>query len=130
MRIALGMLQLFIALGAIPAGLMFVMDPSGASLGFPLSMLSGSIFPNYLIPGLFLLLINGIGSLMGGIFTLIKNHYAWLIAIALGAILVAWIVIQVSIIQAIHWLHWLYFALGFLEIVLGVLLRRQVKPIP
>ena len=42
---------------------MFVKDPSGAEMGFHVSMLEGSIFPNYLVPGLFLFFVNGLNIL-------------------------------------------------------------------
>jgi len=127
MNIILGLLQAFIALGAMAGGFMFIKDPSGAALGFPASMLEGSIFPDFLIPGLFLFLVNGLGSLIGALLSFTKNRYAGPAAIALGAILVAWIVIQVSIIRSFHWLHGLYFALGLVELLLGMLLSRRQK---
>ncbi|HSB67476.1 MAG TPA: hypothetical protein VLD65_12940 [Anaerolineales bacterium] len=127
MNIILGLLQAFIALGAIAAGFIFIKDPSGASLGFSVSILEGSIFPDFLVPGLFLFLVNGVGSLVGAVLSFTKNRYAAPAAMALGAILVAWIVIQVSIIRSIHWLHGLYFGLGLVEFALGVLLSRRQK---
>ena len=128
MYITLGLLQAFIALGAIGGGLILVLDPSGAAMGLPVSMLEGSMFSDFLVPGLFLFAVNGLGSLVGAVLSFTKNRYAPLAAVALGAILVAWIVIQVGIIQAIDWLHALYFVLGSVELVLGVLaMRRQKK---
>jgi hypothetical protein len=127
MYITLGLLQAFIALGAIGGGLMLLIDPSGAAMGVPVSMLEGSVFPDFLMPGLFLFAVNGLGSLVGAVLSFTKNHHAPIAAIALGAILVAWIVIQVSIIQSIHWLHALYFVLGLVELVLGVLITRRQR---
>jgi len=127
MNIILGLLQAFIALGAMAGGFMFVKDPSGAAMGFPVSMLEGSIFPNFLVPGLFLFIVNGLGSLIGALLSFTKNRNAGPAAIALGVILVAWIVIQVIIIRSIHWLHGLYFVLGLVELVLGMLVRRPKK---
>jgi hypothetical protein len=131
MHIVLGLLQVFIALGAIAGGVMFILDPSGAAMGYHLSMLEGSIFSNFFIPGLFLFVVHGLGNLIGAALSFTKNRRAGAVAIALGAILVAWIVIQVSILQALHWLHGLYFSLGLIELILGVLLlRRQSKASP
>ncbi len=66
----LGILQLFISLGAIPAGISFLLDPSGKGLGMATDLLKNSPFINFFIPGLYLLSINGIGNLIGAIFLL------------------------------------------------------------
>jgi hypothetical protein len=96
-------------------------------MGYSVSMLEGSIFPNFLVPGLFLFVVNGLGSTLGAVLSFTKNRSAGLAAIALGAILMAWIVIQVSILGSIHWLHGLYFGLGLVELVLGMLVRRRQR---
>ena len=41
----------------------------------------------------------------------------------------AWITIQVAIIGSLHWLHMLYFALGFVELALGLVIRRSRDPL-
>ena len=125
--IGLGVLQAFIGLGALGGGFMLVIDPSGSALGVPLSFLKGSPFPDFLIPGIFLLVVNGIGSLIGAGFSFSRRRYAQEIAIVLGTILVAWIVIQVIIIGSFSWMHVLYFILGVVELGLGLYIRRHGK---
>ena len=127
MNIILGLLQAFIALGAMAGGFLLIKDPSGAALGFPVSLLEGSIFPDFLIPGLFLFLVNGLGSLIGAVLTFIKNRSAGPVAIALGVILVAWIFIQIITIRSFLWIHALYIVLGLSELVLGVLVNRRQR---
>ena len=121
----LGALQAFIGIGALAGGYGLVSDPSGNALGLPMSLLEGSVFPDFLIPGLFLLVVNGFGSLIGAGFSFTRRRYAQEIAIALGAILVSWIVIQVFIISSFHWLHVLYFILGVVELGIGLYIRRR-----
>jgi hypothetical protein len=123
----LGVLQAFIGLGAVGGGFALVKDPSGGALGIPLDWLVGSPFSDYLIPGIFLLTVNGIGSLMGAVLSFTRRQVAKEVAIALGIILVAWIVIQIFIIRSFHWLHLLYFLLGTLEFGMGLYIRRQFK---
>ena len=122
----LGALQALISLGAIGGGLMLVIDPSGSTLGVPSSLLDGSIFPNFLIPGIFLMVVNGFGSGIGAVFSFTKSQYTQGIAIILGIILVSWIVIQVIIIRSIGWLHAIYFILGIIELWLGMYIRRHI----
>ncbi len=121
----LGVLQALIGLGAIGGGLMLVIDPSGSTLGVPPSLLEGSIFPNFLIPGIFLLALNGVGSMIGAGLSFTRRRYAQEVAIVLGVILVAWIVIQVIIIRSIGWLHGIYFILGIIELGIGLCIRRD-----
>ena len=123
--IALGALQAFIGIGAIGGGFMLVKDPSGNTLGVPMSLLEGSLFPDFLIPGIFLLAVNGVGSMAGAGLSFARRRYAQEAAIVLGAILVAWIVIQVIIIRSIGWLHLLYFILGVVELGFGIYIRRN-----
>ena len=123
--IGLGILQAFIGLGALGGGFMLVRDPSGSALELPMSLLEGSPFPDFLIPGLFLLAVNGVGSMIGAGLSFTRRRYAQEIAIVLGAILVAWIVIQIVIISSFHWLHVLYFILGVVELGIGLYIRRR-----
>ena len=121
--IALGALQAFIGLGAIGGGFMLVIDPSGNALGLPLSFLEGSPFSDFLIPGIFLLAVNGVGGMVGAGLSFTRRRYAQEIAIVLGAILIAWIVIQVVFIRSIGWLHILYFIFAVVELGLGLYIR-------
>jgi uncharacterized membrane protein len=121
----LGVLQAFIGLGAIGGGFMLVKDPSGSALGLPASLLEGSPFFDFLIPGIFLLVVNGLGSMIGSALSFTRRRIAKEIAIVLGAILVAWIVIQVAIISSISWLHVLYFILGMVELGMGLYIKRR-----
>ena len=123
--IGLGAIQAFIGLGALGGGFMLVRDPSGSALGVPLSFLEGSPFPDFLVPGIFLLLVNGVGSLTGAGFSFTRRRYAQETAIVLGAILVAWIVIQVILIRSYSWMHVLYFILGVVELGIGLYIRRR-----
>jgi hypothetical protein len=115
----LGVLQVFIGLGAVAGGMALILQPSGASLGIPLSLLEKSPFSTYLIPGIVLFVVNGLGNLAGAVATFTRRRYAGEAALALGVFLVAWIIIQVYWIAAFHWLHAFYFILGSLEIGLG-----------
>ena len=123
--IGLGALQAFIGLGALVGGFMLMKDPSGSALGVPLSFLEASPFPDFLIPGIFLLTVNGVGSMIGAGLSFTRRRYAQEIAIVLGAILVAWIVIQVVIIRSFSWMHILYFILGVVELGIGLYIRRH-----
>ena len=118
--ILLGILQIVIGIGAVPVGFMFILDPTGASLGFPLEWIADTLFQNYLIPGIFLFAVNGVGSLIGAFLTLRRHSLASLVAVSLGTFLMAWIIVQVITFgPPPHWLQILYFVLGAGELLLG-----------
>jgi hypothetical protein len=123
----LGILQVFIGLGAVGGGLALVLKPSGAIIGIPLETLENSPFSTYLIPGIVLIMINGVGSLVGAAASFTRHRYAGETAVALGVFLVAWIMLQVYWFAAFHWLHALYLGLGLLELVLGWSLRTILR---
>ena len=123
----LGFLQAFIGLGAVAGGFGLILEPSGENLGIPIELLHNSPFSNYLIPGIFLLAINGIGSLVGSVLSLKRYIYSGETAMALGVFLVVWIILQVYWIEAFHWLHACYLGLGLLELVLGWALRKALQ---
>lgn len=120
----LGVLQVFIGLGAVGGGLVLVLEPSGSYLGIPLELLKSTPFSTYLVPGIVLLMVNGAGSLVGAAASFTRHRYAGETAMALGVFLVAWIMLQVYWFTGFHWLQALYLGLGLLEFVLGWLLRK------
>ena len=130
----LGAFQAFIGVGAVAGGLGLTLDPSGASLGMSTDWLQGAPFPNFLIPGLFLLVVNGVCTLIGSALSFRRSRYAGEAAALLGAIMMAWIAIQVSIVSGsagISWLQPFYFLVGLIESAWGLWLRRvAMTPAP
>lgn len=116
----LGYLQLFVGMGGIAGGLPMILTPDGAAQGLSTEMLSNTPFADFLIPGLFLLAVNGIGSLIASYFSLKMMKEAGMLGIIFGVLLMAWIVIQVIMLGFVSWLQPLYLALGTLELFWGL----------
>jgi len=123
----LGILQAFIGVGAAPAGIAMIYNPSGSDLGMTIEMLIISPFADFLIPGIFLLGINGFGSLIGALASFIHHRFAGKMAMGLGIFLILWIVVQVYWLGGIHRLHILYFILGIIELILGLKLQKKLQ---
>lgn len=126
-RYALGLLQIFVGITAILGGFGLVSDPSGAKMNIPLELLNNSPFQNYLIPGLVLLLIIGIGHVFAGIVTFLRHRYAASISVFLGAVLACYIIIEVFFMGLINFLQPLYFVLGVVELIFGFNLPKAGK---
>lgn len=123
----LGVLQAFIGVGAVAGGLVLVLDPSGATLGLPLDLLEETPFASYLVPGIVLVVVNGLGSLAGAAMSFTRLRYAGETAMALGAFLIVWILAQGYWMAGFHWLHWLYLSLGIVEAILGWSVRKKTE---
>ncbi len=123
----LGVLQVLVGVGALGGGLALVLEPSGANLGIPLETLKNSPFSTYMVPGVVLLAVNGLLSLVGAAASFTRHRHAGETAVALGVFLVVWIMLQIYWFEASHWLHALYLGLGILEMVLGLLLRGALR---
>ena len=125
-------LLFFQGISAIPSGLMLVLDPTGGQMQMPLSMLKGSPFPNYLIPGLLLCIVLGLGAFFVLACLLIRpdwawaerlnpikgRHWTWTASAAFGAALMIWITVQVLMIGLGAWLQPFYFGVGLAILLL------------
>jgi hypothetical protein len=111
-RMVLAVLCLFAGLTAIGGGLELVWSPDGSLIHLPSSLLEHTPFHDFLVPGLFLaVFVGGINTLAGVL--LLRGHpRADAEAMVSGAVLAAWIVIEVLLLRHVHWLHALYLVLG------------------
>lgn len=102
----------FEAIGAIYGGINLINDPSGDSIKLPITLLEGTVFSNYLIPGIILFLLLGFFPLFL-IFPLIfkpdwpiinslniykSYHWAWTYTLYTSIILIIWIDVQIMIL--------------------------------
>ena len=119
-------IELMLSLTALPAGLMLILDPqTGGSLHTDTNWLDGSPFSDYLVPGLFLAGVIGLGNLTAATMLLGRWLYAGEMSLLMGVILTAWIVVQATIIPFNPVFHPGFFALGVLVFVLALQERRH-----
>jgi hypothetical protein len=111
--------------GAVYGGILLVTDPTGWKLGMPTSVLQYSPFSDFLIPGLLLLIIIGVGSLLVCALTLVKARGYAVWTLFMGFTLSIWIAVQMLMLRDVHALQLLYAFIGILLIVLGILERRN-----
>ena len=91
-RWAIAAIELVVGLGAIFGGYGLLNDAEG--LGAKQAWLEGSVFPDYTVPGFFLLFVIGGGMLAAAAVTLFAPRYAGLAAGAMAVVLAAWGVIE------------------------------------
>lgn len=127
LQIALGVIQAFVALGALPAGFSMIIQPDGSGLGMTTKFLLESPFTNFFIPGLFLFFVNGLVNLIVSILTFRRNQHSGKLGLILGFTLVGWITIQVWSTGYISFMQPMFFGIGLVEIVLAYLLLKLSK---
>ncbi len=121
-------IQLFLGIGALLGGLVFIISPSGSLINIPLTTLDQSPFDSFLIPGIILFIVLGIApsvvgySLITGWQCKIANRlnlfsnmlWSWSFSLYIGFALIIWIFIQVYLINAVDVLHIIYMTLGLI----------------
>ncbi len=113
--------------GAIFGGGQLIAQPDGSTMDLSLNLLKHSPFKDYLIPGIFLFVANGLFSFcVIGIILFNIRHYS-LFIVAQGIILTIWILAQVVIIDTITQLHLLLGAVGILLTISALILRKLDK---
>jgi hypothetical protein len=119
--ITLGFLGVTSLMGGIP----LILAPSGRLLHMPLSLLAHSPFHDFLIPGVLLTMCNGLLSLVIFWATLRRRSgYGNLVGLQ-GFVIGGWITVEVILLQSAMWAHYVYWGVGLVLIVCGIILRRD-----
>lgn len=118
-------LHLFVGIGALFGGMGAILNPQ-EPMGMSVELLENSPFSSYLIPGLTLFVLIGLGNIIAA-FLIRSNHkFQIYISSLLGVILVSWILIQVSILGTFNFLHGFYLFLGLINISSNIFLFKKV----
>lgn len=119
-------LLFFVGVNAIIAGLLFMIDPSGHKMGMSTSYLSHSPFTTFIIPGITLLVVNGLLNILVAISTIIKYKNSPNLIIVQGILLLGWIIIQVLSVKDFNALHLTMLLIGSILLVSGFFLRNKL----
>lgn len=122
-------LEALLSVGALGGGALLFLYSDGSGFGMPLSMLDHAGFKSFLLPGLILFVVNGLFPLVSAVATLRRLPWAAHSTIAVGALLVGWIMVQVALLRAFYVpLHGMYLLLGLGIAALGLALHRERRP--
>jgi len=98
---------------AIPVGLVFLSDPSGRSMQLPPEWIAGTPFGDYVIPALYLLLVNGVAMLVLAGLSVIRHWVAPWLTGTLGVGMIVWISVQLLVMPETMILQPIFMAVGF-----------------
>ena len=107
-------------IGAIP----LITNPGAEPWSFPQSLLQYSPFRSYLVPGIILLVANGLLSLW--VLRLAVGKYpgfGWWV-IAQGIVSLGWLIVEVAMLRMIVWPHYLYGAVAIILVISGIFIVR------
>lgn len=125
MKTLLFILVSFVALTSVISGLIMMSDPEGVILNMSVSLLGGTPFRDFLIPGIILATVVGGVNLLAVAYNMNRHpsRYNW--ALAGGLMITGWIVVQMLLIQMANWLHFLYLIVGILIILTAYQLKGK-----
>jgi hypothetical protein len=106
-------LEVITGIAAIPVGWWFITDPTGRSMQLPTGWIEATPFGSYLVPGLYLLAVNGVGMLALAGLTVARHWIAPWLTGALGVGLIIWILVQLAVMPETMFLQWIFLAVGF-----------------
>jgi hypothetical protein len=91
-------LEVLLSIGALGGGLILMIAPRGEIMPLPLSALAGSPFDTYLVPGLILFGVLGLGPLVAARLVWLRHPLAPTAAFVVGGGLLIWVAVEVAII--------------------------------
>ncbi|PKL24134.1 MAG: hypothetical protein CVV47_10240 [Spirochaetae bacterium HGW-Spirochaetae-3] len=107
-------LHLLVGVGAMAGGLAAILDPT-SPLGMPADALVNAPFDTYLIPGLLLFGLIGLGNITVAALTPLKRRWLGYASGAMGCVLMGWILVQCVMLEAVVALHVIFFCLGAVQ---------------
>ncbi|NSW91753.1 MAG: hypothetical protein HPY74_13975 [Firmicutes bacterium] len=122
-------LHLFVGIGAIFGGLAAIIDPE-EPLGITVEALKNSPFKNYLIPGIILFTIIGLGNIFSALMCRFKPQFQGYISSVFGWALVIWIVVQCIMLNTVAFPHILFFIIGVIKAVLSAIILFKQRLFP
>ena len=122
-------LHLFVGIGAMFGGLAAITNPQ-APLGISVEALKNSPFNNYLIPGIILFTIIGLGNVISALMFRYKLKFQGYISSFFSWALVIWIVVQCILLNGVVFLHVLFFIIGLIQAFLSIIILFEKRLFP
>ena len=120
----------FLGLSSLVGAIPMILDPTGKMLRMPLSLLRYSPFDSFLIPGIILLVANGLLAL-GVLWLALRRRPRYGLWTAFqGCVLLGWLAVECWMIRVVVWPHYFYGAVALVLIATGLALRREPVPTP
>ena len=123
-KILLIMLLIFLSLSGL-FGILFLIDPSGEMVGMPIDLLDKLPIDTFLLPGLYLFMVYGIGSAIIVYGLIRQRSWAPAAGLLLGLVLIGWVIGQIILWGTPVMLQYIYFSVGAAIFLLSLIIRKQ-----
>jgi hypothetical protein len=124
-KIASVLMLLFNGIGAFYGGLGLITDPTGDKIQLAQHYLDNTPFDNYLIPGIILLVVNGIFSFITIGSIIMKHNEFYVFLIIQGILLTGWLAVQLVLIRTFYApMHIPLISIGILLIISGIYFKN------
>lgn len=126
----LSILHVFVGIGALGGGMMAILNPQGPG-GMPAESLINSPFRDFLIPGIILFTVIGLGNVLCVLTIHLHSKYQGYISSIISWALVIWIIVQCIMLQAVVSLHVIFFIIGLVQAFLSfvILFAQRLFPV-
>ncbi len=126
----LNILHAFVGIGAMGGGMMAILNPQGPG-GMATESLNNSPFRDFLIPGIILFTVIGLGNVSCVISIRLKSKYQGYISSIFSWALVIWIIVQCIMLQTVVSLHVIFFIIGLVQAFLSfiILFAQRLFPV-
>lgn len=121
-------LHIIIGLGAMAGGTAAITNPA-SPMGMPVEVLHG-YFESFLIPGLFLFFVLGLGNLVCAMLFRVKAPIQGYSSGLIGAVMVIWIIVQCLILRDVVALHVIFCAFGLVQGALALVMLGEKRLFP
>lgn len=113
-----------ISLAAMIGGIPMIVHGTGDAVGLSSDYLAHAPFESYRLPGVLLVVLNGMGSLIA--FVVLYNNWRYhsYTVRAMGIVLLVWILMQVIILRELNTLHILFAVMALALMMIGNYLKR------
>ncbi|WBW96370.1 hypothetical protein [Oceanirhabdus sp. W0125-5] len=122
-------LHAFVGVGALFGGGGAIINPECA-LGASADILKNSPFSNFLIPGIILFTVIGLGNVITAILFRYKLRYQGYISSIFSWALIIWIIVQCIMLNSVNILHVIYFIIGLIEAILSIIILFKKRLFP
>ncbi|NQT60782.1 MAG: hypothetical protein HQ557_17560 [Bacteroidetes bacterium] len=119
----------FVGIGAMAGGLGAILNPQ-SPMGIPVEVLEASPFSDFLIPGIILFAVIGLGNLMTLLLIFLRPRSQGYCGGVMGSSLVIWIIVQCIMLWSVGFLHILFFFIGLMQGVLALFILYRNRQFP
>ncbi len=126
MRTVLLILLAFVTFSSLVSGSLLFAYSDGSLLRLSVSLLNGTPFESFFVPGIFLAIAVGGINLLAVVLVTREHSLCYNWAMAAAIVLIGWICIQIVLVGPVFGLSYIFLVLGFLILFLSWQLKGKL----